>query len=97
LMPALLTRISIRPNSFITLLTISSISSLLETSPLLKIAFPPFSIISPQTSSSLSAVLPVIATFAPSFANRSAVSLPIPLPAPVIIATLFSSLVLFHL
>ncbi len=60
-------------------------------------AFPPSARISPTTSSAARASLPVpsrapptslTTTLAPSFAKRSACALPMPLPAPVMIATL---------
>ena len=65
-------------------------SSLLQTSVLTQIAVPPVFCISSTTSSNLSVRLAPMATRAPASARALAIALPMPLEAPVTIATLLS-------
>ncbi len=85
--PALLTRTSILPLISETLLINPSTSLSFPTSHKDASTLPPLSPISFSTAFIPSWVLAHIATIAPSLANPRAISLPIPLPAPVITTT----------
>src|SRR5579859_3711350 len=93
-MPALLTRMSTPPNSA----TTAAIPSLTAFSLLTSIATPiaaPLALrISPAVASAASSLRSAIATLAPSRAKRMAISLPMPLAAPVMMATLSLSFML---
>jgi hypothetical protein len=91
LIPALLIRMSSRPNVRVTSCTIRSQSAFFVTSPGSTSAFAPAARISPATASSPSVFASLIATVAPSRANRRAVAAPIPLAAPVTSAILSRS------
>src|SRR6516165_5256975 len=89
-MPALEIRISSRPKASIVLATQVSVCASLVTStatPIARLAPPS----SAATASAPFWLRSAITTLAPSRANNTAMSLPMPLAAPVTIATLFSS------
>src|ERR1700688_3125417 len=90
--PAWLYMTSRRPNSLSARSTALLIFSSLETSVSWKTALPPFSLQSRTAASPPSRLRSAITTAAPSPANRIAVARPIPLAAPVMTATFFSSL-----
>src|SRR5258708_40200506 len=84
--------ISSLPNSLTARATAVRTSVSLATSVFWKTALPPFSPHSRTTAAPPSSFRSAITTAAPSPAKRMAVPRPIPLAAPVITATLFSSL-----
>ena len=86
-MPALFTKMSILPKSFITSATTSAAELKLAASAAYAFAVPPIVAIS-FTKDSLrsSCFLTVNATVAPCFANSKAIPLPMPCAAPVISA-----------
>src|SRR5712691_655289 len=86
-----LTRISTPPCSRAAVATSRSTSASLATSPLTALAWPPDLAMVSTTSASGSGRRPKTTTRAPSLAKRMAVARPIPVPAPVTIATLPSS------
>ena len=95
--PALLIRISMAPN-FSMVFTIRSPTSLLDlTSTLTANDLLPSSFTSFAVCSASSKLISAVTTFAPSFAKASAITFPIPLPAPVTIATLLSNSISPHL
>src|SRR5215831_13893670 len=81
-----------RPNSLTARSIIALTSSSELTSAFWKTALPPFSLHSRTTDSPPATLRSATTTEAPSWENRIAVARPIPLAAPVITATLFSSL-----
>src|SRR5262245_14547643 len=88
-MPALLTRMSSRPNAFFVSAKRRRMSACLETSPCTAIALPPFLVISETTRSApVLLVAKLTTTAAPSAARCVAMAAPIPLDAPVTTATL---------
>ena len=102
-MPALFTRMSMRPHWSRVCLTMASTCSSLDTSAPLAIASPPAALISATTFSAASLEPPVpsrappkslTTTLAPNLASDSAWDLPRPLAAPVTIATRPSKLIL---
>src|SRR6266852_5409988 len=88
--PALLNRISSRPNERSVSSTARWHSAALRTSVRRKIVFPPDSRMRAMTAWPRDSLRPVMATFAPSCANSSATASPMPDVPPVIRATLFS-------
>src|SRR5215813_11602687 len=93
-MPALEIRISSRPKVSIVLATQASVCASLVTStatPIARLAPPS----SAATASAPFWLRSAITTLAPSRANSMAMSLPMPLAAPVTMATLFSSRMMF--
>src|SRR5882762_5974786 len=86
-----LTRMSTPPCSRAAAATSRSTSASLETSPLTALAWPPDLAMASTTSASGSGRRPKTTTRAPSLAKRMAAARPIPVPAPVTIATLPSS------
>src|SRR5438552_16454469 len=91
-MPALLKRTSSLPHAFSAAATIPSASLSSETSACTNRAFPPAAPISSATPRPAASLTSATTTRAPSRANRSADSRPMPPPAPVMTATLSSSL-----
>ena len=91
--PALLIRMSILPNFSTAKSIIFVFVSSREISPAYATISPASSLDCSSSAASLSARLATATTFAPSFAKRSAISLPTPLDAPVTTATLFSSFI----
>src|SRR5262245_6000308 len=88
-MPALLTRMSSRPNACFVSAKRRRMSACLETSPCTAIALPPFLVISETTRSApVLLVAKLTTTAAPSAARCVAMAAPIPLDAPVTTATL---------
>src|SRR6516165_6640633 len=90
-MPALLTRISTRPNRSIVVAMPAATAASSLTSMATPTAVPPARLISVAVASADGNRRSAIATFAPSVAKRLAISLPMPLAAPVMMATLPSS------
>ncbi len=86
--PALLIKISTVPHFSITDFTKESQSDFLVTSSFWEKASPPFFVISFSSSVSLSVRRAPKASFAPAFERARAVAYPMPLLAPVTIATL---------
>src|SRR5574341_1179658 len=84
LMPALLIRMSSRPNARTVSWTTRSQSAFFATSPATMSALAPADRISPATASSPSTFASFTATSAPSRANRFAVAAPMPLAPPVL-------------
>jgi hypothetical protein len=93
-MPALLTRISSRPNRSIVEAIPASTAASSLTSMATPAAVPPARLISAAVVSADGNCRSAITTFAPSVAKRLAISLPMPLAAPVMMATLPSSCVM---
>src|SRR5690348_9336419 len=89
---ALFTKISTRPKAFNVSVVIFFAASSLEISALITRTFPFSFLISAAVFWAAAASISTTTTFAPSSAKRSAVERPMPEPAPVIIATLFFSL-----
>src|SRR6516165_1103644 len=90
-MPALLTRISSRPNRSIVVAIPASTAASSLTSMATPVAVPPARLISAAAASADRDCRSAITTVAPSVAKRHAISLPMPLAAPVMMATLPSS------
>src|SRR6516162_10930797 len=90
-MPALLTRISSRPNRSIVVAMPTSTAASSLTSMATPVAVPPARLSSAAAASADGDCRSAITTFAPSVAKRHAISLPMPLAAPVMMATLPSS------
>src|SRR6516165_4642997 len=90
-MPALLTRISSRPNRSIVVAIPASTAASSLTSMATPVAVPPARLISAAAASADGDCRSAITTFAPSVEKRHAISLPMPLAAPVMMATLPSS------
>src|SRR5213594_1546922 len=90
-MPALFTRMSIRPSTSRVRSTISFTSALLVTSHFMASARRPSALTSSAVFSALSTWMSGIAMSAPSFAIASTMPCPMPLPPPVTIATFPSS------
>src|SRR6516162_8493638 len=90
-MPALLTRISSRPNRSTVVAIPASTAASSLTSIATPTAVPPARLIWVAVASADCNCRSAIATFAPSVPKRLAISLPMPLAAPVMIATLPSS------
>src|SRR5438067_6313413 len=88
-MPALLNRMSMPPKARRTSSAASWQSLFLRTSVGMKTAWPPIFVICSVTAWPRVSLRPVIAIFAPSFANRIAVASPMPEVPPVMSATLF--------
>src|SRR6266480_2088471 len=86
--PALLKMMSRRPKLFSANATMPSASFAFETSAPNALAFAPISF---AVASAVSFFRSTTTTFAPSFANRRQDALPMPLPPPVINATLFAN------
>src|ERR1700722_5814432 len=95
--PALLNRISRRPNPRTVSSTMRSTSAATRTSTETDFATPPAFSISAAVLLADSDRTSATITFAPSRANRSALARPIPEPAPVISATLSLSSMMVHL
>src|SRR5208282_383574 len=95
--PALLNRMSSRPNALTVSLTIRSTSAPTRTSTDTDLATPPAFSISAAVLAADSARTSASISFAPSCANRIALARPIPEPAPVINATLSLSSMPSHL
>src|SRR5271157_3911576 len=87
-MPALLTRMSTPPNAATTAATPSMTAFSSVTSIATPSAWPPLARISAAVASAASLARSAIATLAPSPAKTSAMSLPMPLAAPVMMAVL---------
>src|SRR6266446_7783475 len=92
-MPALLTRMSTPPKAATTAATPSLTAFSSVTSMAIPIAWPPLARISFAVAPAASLLRSAIATFAPSRAYTRAMSLPMPLAAPVTIADLSLSLI----
>jgi hypothetical protein len=89
--PALLNSTSSRPNCSTVLATMASTEAASATSTSMATAWPPPSLMAATVSSALRRRTSATATAAPSAAKRIALAAPMPEPAPVTIAILFSS------
>src|SRR4051812_71446 len=87
LMPALLTRISIRPSSRITRAVMAATASLSVTSATTEIALAPACASSATAACDFASLRPTIATAAPAAANPRAIPSPMPPLPPVTMAT----------
>src|SRR5215472_13962609 len=92
LIPALFTRMSIRPQAPTVVLTASCQSNSLATSSLTNCALPPSALIFSATARPSASITSATITMAPSRAKMTASLSPMPWAAPVIIATLPPSL-----
>src|SRR5512136_1581549 len=90
-MPAFDTTMSKRPNALTVSATARPASASLETSPAMGMARPFASSTWRAVRSTVAAVRPITPIAAPSAAMRRAVAAPMPLPAPVMRATLFAN------
>src|SRR6266404_6278353 len=86
--PALLTRISIRPSSRLTRSTISATAALSVTSAVTDIALAPFCLSSATAAFDFASLRPTMTISAPASANPRAIPRPMPPLPPVTIATL---------
>src|SRR5262245_55979209 len=94
--PAMLHRMSRRPQRSQTACTIRAQSLSTDTSALIGIAWPPASRMSLVVSSAAARSKSATPICAPSLANKIALAFPIPAPAPVITATLFVTCMSSH-
>ena len=92
-MPALFTRMSIRPRSFLIRSNEALTSAALVTSQRIDIALRPSARTSFTTDSALASWMSGMAMSAPSFAMHKTIPRPMPAPPPVTTATLPSSLI----